>query len=67
MRNGVMIGCIHPRSNWGRRRSCQCVSGVGDRLRRIPGLAGHGFSAVVLPLPTRCPGDRGCPVLFGVP
>jgi len=31
----IMIGCIHPRSNRGRRRSHQRVFGDGDRQRRI--------------------------------
>jgi len=43
MQNVVMTGCIHPRSNWGRRRSRQRLSGVGDRLRRIHGLAVMDF------------------------
>ena len=33
-----MIGCIHPRSNRGRRRSHQRVFGDGDRQRSISPL-----------------------------
>ena len=41
----------------GRRRSYQRVFAVGDRKRRIPGLAEREFLAAVLPLPAKVPDD----------
>jgi len=52
-----MPGYRHPRSIRGRRRSYQRVFAVGDRKRRIPGLAERELLAAVLPLSAIGPDD----------